>query len=779
MASVAQLPLQQSHSEINLNAPPAPRQDTLRPKTSASETPPAHTWLQSLRRPKSSHSSKPSTLKKRRPLDELRRDSALVSASPTASAHSTGQDEIPSIPKQSLNSAPVVEVPTIIVHGEQPTPTTEEATSDLTRNLPPSTIPAGGSSAQSVNGNFRGIMTDIPSGGFDELTSPDNVQFSKRGTMLLDGQRVNQMFNSQVEGNGEIRTQPTPRLNVPSGRTSRVLSADDETLSQKVRSMYDAGGETVLDLTAETVVEEDEGEIEPSRGSLTPTENKAVPRTPTISNRGQNLSVRQTYEVAGGIEDWEDVEDGGVDRYGFILPKKAESRASNNSPSAFDSPGQHRVTPALLEASSSPRRIRSIRRSPSAARSSRSAVTGGLGSGMQKSPASIYSYRSNNSLSQATGTIRYATNRLPYNKNRRWMDEAGDMLTLPPGLAQLAEQNDDGKVAMVLKKKEWEREEKWRKMGRTGNLSTKGGGMLFDFDPKDPKVISRTWKGIPDRWRASAWYSFLAASAKRHKESLKDDELIQEFHRLQEENSADDVQIDCDVPRTINSHIMFRRRYRGGQRLLFRVLHALSLFFPETGYVQGMAAITATLLCYYDEEHAFIMTARLWQLRGLQRLYQDGFDGLMEALDDFKLNWLRNGEVAHKLVGSVQETLRRIRANTLNQDELVIPPTSYGTRWYLTLFNYSIPFPAQLRVWDVFMLLGDVSNSVDPKTAFGADLDVLHATSAALIDATREILLDSDFENAMKVLTSWIPVKDEDLLMKVAYAEWKLRKKRS
>lgn len=107
-----------------------------------------------------------------------------------------------------------------------------------------------------------------------------------------------------------------------------------------------------------------------------------------------------------------------------------------------------------------------------------------------------------------------------------------------------------------------------------------------------------------------------------------------------------------------------------------------------------------------------------------------------------------------------------------------ITSTAYGTRWYLTLFNYSLPFPAQLRVWDVFMLLGDDSHSCSPSPTFSGDLDVLHATSAALIDATREILLDSDFENAMKVLTSWIPIKDEDLLMKVAKAEYKLRKKR-
>lgn len=129
-------------------------------------------------------------------------------------------------------------------------------------------------------------------------------------------------------------------------------------------------------------------------------------------------------------------------------------------------------------------------------------------------------------------------------------------------------------------------------------------------------------------------------------------------------------------------------------------------------------------------------------------------------------------------------------------------PTVYGTRWYLTLFNYSIPFPAQLRVWDVFMLLGDAdppsplptslphepsyslpSSVSDPSPSadarsFNGGLDILHAASAALVDGTREILLDSDFENAMKVLTGWIPVRDEELLMRVTRAEWNLHRKR-
>ena len=88
------------------------------------------------------------------------------------------------------------------------------------------------------------------------------------------------------------------------------------------------------------------------------------------------------------------------------------------------------------------------------------------------------------------------------------------------------------------------------------------------------------------------------------------------------------------------------------QRLLFRVLHAMSLYLPDTGYVQGMAALAATLLCYYEEDRAFVMLVRLWMLRGLERLYESGFAGLMDALEDFEKNWLRGGDIAKKLVSS-------------------------------------------------------------------------------------------------------------------------------
>jgi hypothetical protein len=81
------------------------------------------------------------------------------------------------------------------------------------------------------------------------------------------------------------------------------------------------------------------------------------------------------------------------------------------------------------------------------------------------------------------------------------------------------------------------------------------------------------------------------------------------------------------------------------------------------------------------------------------------------------------------------------------------------------------------------MLLGDddqfsMPSAQSESTNFGTTLDVLHATSAALIDGMRDILLNSDFENSMKTLTSWIPIKDEDLFVRVMKAEYKVHRRK-
>lgn len=125
------------------------------------------------------------------------------------------------------------------------------------------------------------------------------------------------------------------------------------------------------------------------------------------------------------------------------------------------------------------------------------------------------------------------------------------------------------------------------------------------------------------------------------------------------------------------------------------------------------------------------------------------------------------------------------------QSQLGIDPTAYGTRWYLTLFNLSIPFAIQLRVWDVFMLLGGSPPATQsssgrskarekPADADGElvfdGLDILHATAAALIDMHRDVIIGGDFENVMKGLTSFQEVKDEDRFMSLVRAEWNMHR---
>ena len=100
------------------------------------------------------------------------------------------------------------------------------------------------------------------------------------------------------------------------------------------------------------------------------------------------------------------------------------------------------------------------------------------------------------------------------------MDEAGDMLTLPPNLAGVTENGNISSSGMSARLKETQRERKWQRMARVASKSSHGSGMIFDFDTHSPKLIERTWKGIPDRWRATAWHAFLSASAKKRKDSL-------------------------------------------------------------------------------------------------------------------------------------------------------------------------------------------------------------------------------------------------------------------
>ncbi|OLL23984.1 TBC domain-containing protein [Neolecta irregularis DAH-3] len=248
-------------------------------------------------------------------------------------------------------------------------------------------------------------------------------------------------------------------------------------------------------------------------------------------------------------------------------------------------------------------------------------------------------------------------------------------------------------------------------------------------------LTHRTFKGIPDCWRASAWHAFLSASASASAHNRKSDAELACLYKVYIATpSIYDVQIDLDVPRTVQGHVLFRHRYSGGQRLLFQVLHSISLMFPHIGYVQGMASLVATLLCYYNEESAFIMLVRMFQERHLDRLYEPGFTSLKSIFEDF------NSKLSTRKLGKILNSLG-------------IHPSIYLTTWYLTLFNYSVPFHTQLRMWDIFMLLDDPDS-------------LLQATSLALLHSLKHQLVNADFERAMDLLSKRVLIENDDVLMR-------------
>ncbi|KAH9819788.1 Domain in Tre-2, BUB2p, and Cdc16p putative Rab-GAPs [Teratosphaeria destructans] len=747
--------------------------------------------------------------------EAAKRDSGIAPSVATAGRSSSqSADSHVSVVTAAPGAAREPSLPSIVVQDEEPPePNIERSSSPLRplgsrkRRERPATAHAG-SPAASIEPikSFKGIQGEIPTGKLGDIDledlASDKLSFSQRGSLLFGGKKMNELIaaagakgspstagaastvaspgsaspgyapsDAVLQSTAPTREPPPQGPGLVSGRRKpsvqmlqaalhdrRVLSAEEISLSMKVRSMYEHGDERAADWTT-PVTNPSNGHTtpEPSRDAERPASSiNALVVDAQAGNRSSSAAsvhsnyAKQAHEVAGGIEDWENVNGQDVDRYGFISPKRASAQPDLGLQGSIGEQLQRVATPLRTEATA-PRQERKLYRGLTSKRSSRSMPS--MDEYFKKANGSMHSFKSHD--------VKPPSSRLFRTRDKRILAEAGDMLSLPPGLAGIPEQ-EASREAAEARRREWTREQKWQKMARSSRApnSEWGKGMVFEFDVDDPTVISRTWKGIPDSWRSTAWHGFLTTSAKRRGKYIPDDELRQKYAELQRENCADDLQIDVDVPRTINMHVMFNKRYRGGQRLLFRVLHAICLYCPQTGYVQGMASLAATLLCYYDEENAFVMMVRLWQLRGLEQMFVDGFAGLLKALEEFRTEWLRGGDIARKL------------------EDLGVPDDCYGVRWYLTLFNLSLPFPAQLRVWDVFMLLGDAPLGTVNDFG-GADLDVLHATSAALLDATRDVLLASDFENAMKVLTSAMPIQDEDLLMRVAKTEYKMRKKRA
>lgn len=225
---------------------------------------------------------------------------------------------------------------------------------------------------------------------------------------------------------------------------------------------------------------------------------------------------------------------------------------------------------------------------------------------------------------------------------------------------------------------EMERVKKWVKM-------------LTQWDQQtlsSEKLRRRVFKGIPNSLRSRVWSKMLNLDRVKEEQQGK----YQEMCQLAWNYSTDIRQIDLDVNRTYRDHIMFRERYNLKQQELFNVLGAYSVYNSEIGYCQGMSQIAALLLMYLDEEDAFwalsvLVSDKKYNMHGF---FIPGFPKLLRYQE-------HHDKIMNKFLPKLKKHL----------DKHGVDTGIYTLKWFFQCFLDRIPFKLTLRVWDVYLLIGE------------------------------------------------------------------------
>ncbi|CAH9106998.1 unnamed protein product [Cuscuta europaea] len=281
---------------------------------------------------------------------------------------------------------------------------------------------------------------------------------------------------------------------------------------------------------------------------------------------------------------------------------------------------------------------------------------------------------------------------------------------------------------------EYQRDErrirKWRKMIGVGGSDWK------HYVRRKPHVVKRRIrKGIPDCLRGLVW-QLISGS----RDLLLMNPGVYEQLVIYE-TSASELDIIRDISRTFPSHVFFQQRHGPGQRSLYNVLKAYSVYDRDVGYVQGMGFVAGLLLLYMSEEDAFWLLVAL--LKGavhspMEGMYLVGLPLVQQYLFQFD-----------RLVKDFMPKL----GEHFSQE--MINPSMYASQWFITVFSYSFPFHLALRIWDVFLYEG---------------VNIVFKVGLALLKYCHDDLVKLPFEKLIHALRNFPEdAMNPDTLLSMAY----------
>ncbi|KAJ8775174.1 hypothetical protein K2173_020178 [Erythroxylum novogranatense] len=295
--------------------------------------------------------------------------------------------------------------------------------------------------------------------------------------------------------------------------------------------------------------------------------------------------------------------------------------------------------------------------------------------------------------------------------------------------------NPSERLSKLRSEYELEREERrkrrWRKMIGLGGSEWKHYARR-----KSQVVRRRIRKGIPDCLRGLVW-QLISGSR---------DLLLMNpgvYGKLViYETSPSEPDIIRDISRTFHSHVFFQQREGSGQRSLYNVLKAYSVYDRDIGYVQGMGFLAGLLLLYMSEDDAFWSLVAL--LKGavhapMEGLYQVGMPLVQQYLFQFDL--------------LVKEHLPKLADHFTRE---MIIPSMYASQWFITVFTYSFPFHLAIRIWDLFLYEG---------------VKILFKVGLALLKYCQDDLVKLPFEKLIHALRNFPQdAMDPDVLLPMAYS---------
>jgi len=245
-------------------------------------------------------------------------------------------------------------------------------------------------------------------------------------------------------------------------------------------------------------------------------------------------------------------------------------------------------------------------------------------------------------------------------------------------------------------------------------------------DPKSP-FHDQIWKDINRTYRDHI--RFGATGLARMKNASGESEPKLKLKRSSQNELFNEKIQDSSL---IASHIDLEKHATDGQKQLYRVLKAFSLYREDIGYCQGMQAITALLLQFLPEEDAF------WVLASLA----DDTRYQMELL------WRPDMPAIHLRFFQMEKCVRYFLPDLAKHFEKwdVVSASAYqASQWFITIFvSTKMPFECVLRIMDIFVSEG-------LKTIFRMGLGFLKYYRKQLLKCNMEQMMEI-FQEGTKTL---------------------------